>query len=346
MALFDAVAIPEDLVARPSGIWDTRAPFHYFIALFKREMRYYTISAMVHDRTDGDLVAARAAGKTLKDFLVEEGGKSSGRYWRDYALNQTETNLEGVIKGPIFSNARSDLLFAQQSLRRSSVISTFSLFEAYIHSWVLNYLLATLESGSQWTPAEQKIAKGLSPVHGIKTPPTVSRMISAIPLIDRSLGERDANGYAKEDSRFTSSAYTLLDSLNFWRTFRNNLVHHRGFCTPRFFERFAPYREACLPEYKRDKFSEREGLTVSPELLRKCHIVLYRCARTLEFSLESLSRGRRGHPWAPEPRPAEPSTPPKYANRLLIPGDHPLSLQWHADTAFREQFKLSTPKSA
>jgi hypothetical protein len=339
MADFDLRNPPGDFVARPSGIWDTRASFHYFLAIYKREMRTYAISAMVNDRMDGDLLEARAAGKTLNDFLVTEGGRSAKRYWRDYELSQTKTNLEGVVRGPIYSEARKDLLVAQEALRRGSLISIFSLFEAFIHCWALNYLLARLESGFEWTKEESLIARGLSPVHGVKLPPNVSKITNAITLIRASLQKVDANGRAPDNEKFQDNGFCLFDSLNFWRSLRNNIVHNRGFCTPRLFERYSQYWETCLSEYKRDSFIERERLTVSPELLRKYHVVIYKSALTMEEALRLMSGDRRGHPFAPLPKPLDTSQPPKYSERLLVAGDHSLSLAWHTDSTLREKYK-------
>jgi hypothetical protein len=340
MADFDLRNFPGNFIARPSGIWDTRAPFHYFLAIYKREMRTYAISAMVNDRMDGDLLKARADGKTLNEFLVAEGGYSARRYWKDYELSQTKTNLEGIVRGPIYSEARKDLLVAQEALRRSSLISTFSLFEAFIHCWALNYLLAKLECGHSWTKDESMIAKGLSPVHGVKLAPNVSKITDAISLIRAGLQKADSNGRMSDNDKFQATGYSLFESLNFWRSIRNNIVHNRGFCTPRLFERYAKYWEACLSEYKRDNFIERERLTISPELLRKFHVVIYKSAQTLEEALRVLSGDRRGHPFAPLPKPADMSQLPKYSEKLIVDGDHALSVSWHTDAALREKYKV------
>ena len=345
MAVFDIKRLPRNMVVRPSGTWDTRAPFHYFLAIYRREMRAYALSSMVNDRMDGDLLQARTDGKTLEAFLVAEGGYSAKRFWRDYQRNQTETNLEGVVRGPIYSEARNDLLVAQELLRKGSIVSIFSLLEAYVHSWSLNFLLAKAETGISWKKREEAILGALSPIHGAKISPSISQIFGSIDEIQATLKLLDANGRSKTDAKYIASQYCLFDSINFWRGFRNALVHNRGFCTPRFFEHNELYWKTCLTEFKRDKFEERSRLTVSSELLRKFHITAFRSAMSLEDLLRTVSNDRRGHPWAPQAFPNDETAPPKYAQRLLIDGDHSASLNWHTNEAFRSTFKITQAAS-
>lgn len=68
---------------------------------------------------------------------------------------------------------------------------------------------------------------------------------------------------------------------------------------------------------------------------------LYRAALALSDQLEAASNGRRGHPWAPSPRPTPASNQPPEPKPLLVEGDHNLSFRWGNDEAFRDDFVAS-----
>lgn len=82
-----------------------------------------------------------------------------------------------------------------------------------------------------------------------------------------------------------------------------------------------------MKQFKRDEFGERKKLSLSTELIQNCLMIVYRSARALEAELFRLSSERRGHPWAPEPKPTEGTVPPQYAGKLLVEGDHDLSVR-------------------
>jgi len=339
MAEFDVLRLPRELVIRPSGIWNSRAPFHNFLALFKIEGRAFAITTMCYERIDAELLLAREQGKTLEEFLVTQTNHRSRRAWNSYVRNQTERNLEGIIKGPIYSNARHDLVVGHDLLRRSTVIATLSLFESYIQCWLLNYLLIKLERQEKWLEEEAKFALQLSPVHGKNRDPNLADILKITHLRD-TLKSLDQNGDSFAEEGTALSQFSCFDSVSFWRQYRNGLVHNRGFCTPKLFEKQELFWKICMGQYARDEFGERKRLPLSTELLQNCLTIVYKSARALESTLFRLSEGRRGHPFAPDPIPQKGTVPPQYANKLLVNGDHDLSLRWHINAEFREQFKL------
>src|ERR1022692_2673825 len=154
MALFDTSRLPNRMVVRPSGIWDARAPFHIFLKIYKIQQRAYDVSTLCLDRVLCDLPVARSLGKSLESFLVVPTSNRSRRAWHSYERAQTEKNLKGELVKPMYSNTRYDLLKALESLKRSVVVSSFSLFEAYVNCWLLNHLLWELESGKEWGTLE------------------------------------------------------------------------------------------------------------------------------------------------------------------------------------------------
>jgi hypothetical protein len=230
---------------------------------------------------------------------------------------------------------------AYEFLKENTVISSYALFERYVNCWLLNYLLLKLESGLNWDPLEIGFAKQISPIHGSKSSPNLARMMSAVPALRNALCNLNHDGTEISPEITAGTQFTAFDSISFWRHYRNCSVHNGGFCTPRFFAQQKQYWLHCLRRYTRDEFKSRKPLPLSSELLIHCRITVYRAARALELGLETMSGGRRGHPWAPAPRPTEQSIPPNDSSPLLMAGDHELSLRWHADEEFREQFRLT-----
>lgn len=340
MAVFDYEKIPKPIIARPSGIWDSRAPFHNFITLHKIHQRIYLVSVLCTEKYYADYPLARAEGKTLEEFLVASGRDRSNRAWRNYVKAQTERYSDGRIKPPIYSNIAHDLIAAHFQLKRSTVILQFTLFEQYLQCWLLNYLLTKLENHQSLQKNEELLCYQLSPfeqkeLH--KKQPNLAKIMYEIPVLRETLTSMDHNGKHKTDI----SNFSCFDAIDFWRQYRNALVHNRGYCTPKLLEKQIHFWNNCMTQFTaKDKFVERESLPLSDELLRHCNAVIYQAARALENVLFTESKQRRGHPWAPNPKPEAEETPSEFAQRLLVEGDHITSYLWNYDENFREQFKV------
>lgn len=341
MADFDYEKIPKPIVARPSGIWDSRAPFHNFLVIHKNHQRMYLISVLCAEKYYSEYTKARAEGKTLEEFLVAKERDRSKRAWRNYVKVQTERYADGTIKPPIYSNTAHDLTVAHFQLKRSTVILQFTLFEQYLQCWLLNYLLARLENGYEINKNEELISFQMSPFESPKIhkrQPNLAKIIYEIPSIRDALKRLDHNGKPGNDLL----KFTCFDAINFWRQYRNALVHNRGYCTPKMYSSQRDYWSACMAQFDRkDKFSERAALPLSDELLRHCNSIIYQAAKALEDVMFVESNQKRGHPWAPNQRPAVEELPPQFAPPLLVEGDHSLSYRWHSDAEFREKYKIA-----
>ena len=337
MAEFNKRALPSEMVVRPSGIWDSRAPFHTFMKINKADSRAYEITRLCIERVTSDLPVAREAGKTLEEFIVPKTDIAR-RAWRNYAKAQLRRNREGVIQKPAYGHMKHDLIMSNEILKFSTLVRSITLFESYLNCWLLNYLLCKLELDQALTESERKFAHLTSPVHGSGTPPNIN-MILREPVITNVLG--DKAGETEFAGKVGHDKYSLLDHAFFWIHYRNCLVHNGGLCTPRTFNRHKEFWSDCMSEFARDRFEERVPLTLSFELLHRCRFNIYQSAGRLEHSLKEKSRERRGHPWAPSPFPSgDDAIPPPDAPAMLIEGDHQLSMKWHTDAAFRERFQL------
>ena len=337
MAEFDKKSLPSDLVVRPSGIWDSRAPFHTFIKINKADSRAYEINRLCFERVTFDLQVARKAGKTLEEFIVPKTDIAR-RAWKNYTKAHLRRNREGVIQKPAYGHTRHDLIMSNEILKFSTLVRSMTLFESYMNCWLLNYILCKLELGQTLTKLELEFAHMTSPVHGSGTPPNIAKILKE-PTVVNVLDDR--SGKTEYAGTVGHEKYSLLDHAFFWIHYRNCLVHNGGLCTPRTFNRHKEFWSDCMVEFDRDRFEERVPLTLSFELLHRCRFNIYQSVGRMESRLREISQERRGHPWAPSPFPSGGDViPPPDAPAMLLAGDHELSLKWCTEEKFRERFQL------
>jgi hypothetical protein len=340
MAEYHISSLPNPIVIRPSGIWNTRSPLHAFRKIQKSHQRAYDITILAHERINHDLLKAREAGILLKDYLVVPDRHRSERTWRSYEKAQVRRNLNGELSKPAYGHVRNDLLVAGVFMRRSALLSTLALLEQYINCWMLNLLLTKLERGDSWTAFERHFAERVSPVHvhGHGTNPNLSQIFKSVEEIRSCLSSLPYDSRLPKVLLGSDHSFSAYDALSFWRQYRNCLVHNGGFCTPRLYERQLDFWTRGMNHYPGDVFEERLPLPLSPELLVYCRRIVYQSVVALEKVLEDLSSGRRGHPWAPEKRPGPDAVPPKEVPDLLVTGDHSDSFNWVTNEAFRQSF--------
>ncbi len=333
MPLYDKARLPTEMVTRPSGIWNSRAPLSTYIKVTKAETRAYEIGRLALEGMAAGMDAARASGITLEDYLVPKTNIGK-RAWRVYSKAYLRRNREGIIQKPSYGHCKHDLIMSGQVLRFSTAIRSVTNLESYVNCWVLNNILSKLERGETLQKGEVAFAKAVSPVHGGGVPQGIGSTISKIVDVASYLTAAASEIKDSDDS----GNYTYLDHVYFWIHYRNCIIHNGGLCTPRAYTRHVAFWNACMREFVRDKFVERYPLTLSFELLDRCRFALYKAAELLEKSLRMVSGGARGHPWAPGSPPETPAIPPENPPEMLVEGDHDLSLRWHTDAQFREQF--------
>src|ERR1043166_6256660 len=83
-----ALRMPPDIVIRPSGVWNSRAPFHTFLQEHRRIMRHYNVLTLAVYRLTHEAgqpsVAARSGRKWLK---AADAGVQAGKAWGNYRKN-------------------------------------------------------------------------------------------------------------------------------------------------------------------------------------------------------------------------------------------------------------------
>lgn len=338
-------AVSQDLIIRPSGVWDTRAPFHNWLVAYKSSNRVYELSVLCTERVDADLSSRLSDGRSTNKYIKRDDDSTgrSMKAWAGYrgALGKAP---DGSLRSPTAEELKSDLDAICISVRQATLIRLYSAFESFLNCWALNYLLARLESGASLSRKQADIASALSPVHGRGQALHIPALLKGLPEIAEFLSTVPTTFKHPVTKQSLTTPYhprvNARDAVDFWREYRNHLVHRDGFCSQSFFNRHQGFWDACFSPAGAyiPQLQPWRPLPLFDKMLQSCQLALYRAALALSDKLEAESGGRRGHPWAPGPKPA--NTPPLHPGTrtppMLLQGDHPDSLKWISDPAFRQ----------
>jgi len=334
----------QTLIIRPSGMWDSRAPFHTYLFHHRNRLRTYGALTLGIQRLRVEAEATPAEPLSRKFFRVKQGGHLSDKAWRLYTKSFA-TTPNGDPERPTLQQVFDDLANCFWATTAWSVVDYAGLFEVFGLSWLLNYLLARLESGAALTRDELRLASQISPLRKRLVLPPFPTIVSAIPMLEDGL---KALPHVRTDPRTSQEVSTpitetlnALRTLEFWRDYRNLFVHHAGMVSLRFAGKHRAFVEdlrSLMPEIPSLAVGQR--IQLRDDSFRAMSSVHYRAAQWMNEQLVALSGGRRGHPFAPSPVPALPWTnvPPK-APSLLVEGDHPESYRWVVDPSFRLSYR-------
>jgi len=219
------------MVVRPSGIWNSRAPFHTFMQINKANSRAYELTRLCLERIKSDIPAAREEGKTLEEFLGVKNNDISRRAWKNYTKAIYKRNGEGEIQNPAYGHTTHDLIMCNEILKFSTFVRSMTLFESYLNCWLLNYLLCKLELGQSLNRSETEFARQSSPVHGLGTPPNVAKILTTVTLVKTALGDifgnrPDTGDSEKSDDTNENRNFSLFDKMFFWVHYRNCIIHN------------------------------------------------------------------------------------------------------------------------
>jgi hypothetical protein len=238
-----------------------------------------------------------------------------------------------------------------------SIVGYAGLFEVFVRCWLLNYLLAKVEGQGEGalSPSEHRLALQLSPLRTKGVAPTLPMIWSGVPLVRDMLQQiphvRTDPRTGQEASSPVTEALNALRTIEFWREYRNLMVHGAGMISLRFYgkhHQFVEELRALMPEISPLAVGQR--IQLRDDSFRAMSSVHYHAARRMNEELNTLSAGRRGHPHAPSPTPSLPfAEVPARAAPLLVDGDHAPSYQWTIDPGFRltiRQALVGPPDSA
>lgn len=157
--------IAPDLIIRPSGVWNSRAPFHNWLLLYKHLNRAYELAILSTDHLSLDFESLSKDDQSLTKYFLKPGTARSSKAWKGYRGAWGKTP-DGKLRTPTLEEVNLDLHEIRVAVRRGTLIGLYTGFEAFLNCWLLNYLLAKLERNHPWTQAERELATRLSPVHG------------------------------------------------------------------------------------------------------------------------------------------------------------------------------------
>jgi hypothetical protein len=345
-----------DIVIRPSGVWDTRAPLFQYIVHHRSENQLYYalvlgISRLIYDARDFEPHESAS-----QFFQPKQTGRMAKRAWASYR-NSFPQIEDGHRPEPTVQHALISLNSTLPSVTEYAIVSYCGLFETYIQCWALNYLLAKLECADRWTPQESRLASRFSPLSS--TPlPSFYQICDGIPIIKEEL-RQVPHVLADPTTGKTIDAPILphlnaYETVSFWRDWRNLLVHGSGIVNSRFHNRHAEFWcefKQVFPHIPDFRIGKR--LSLNDGTFRALTTAHYRAARALRNVLVDASGSRRGHVRAPGPTSesgrVSPEEVPDRPPPMLMYGDHEPSYRWTIDANFRQDFQKyrdeSTPSA-
>lgn len=349
-----ALCMPPDIVIRPSGVWNSRAPLHTFLSEHLEIVRTYNVLTLAvyrltHEASDF-AVATRSGRKWLR---VADAGVQAGRSWGNYRWTLPRTSPD-ELPIPKVKDVAADLAKSLYDVRRQTIVSYTAMFETFAQCWVLNYLLLKLElskTGTWSSKAERKLAEAFSPEHGTDELPGLPRILNCFPFLEEGLSKVPAfltnDSSASEAPGVLSESVNAFQAIRSWRAVRNLIVHRGGMISRRFLNRHGVFFEWLREHYPYMLPLEvGSGFLLYDDIVRAVFAVHRRAASWMSDLLEKESSERRGHPYAPDPKPTVVFFPGRLppAPPLLLPGDHEPSFQWTTDLAFRTGFRNSAPR--
>lgn len=334
-----------DLVIRPSGVWDTRAPFFVFLKRHSQENEFHhgmvlTLERVVHEAR---LVPPESSARAL--FKAKKTSHVAGLAWISYKRSLQSEQQPSYH--PTVRDASRTLRRALPLVSEHAIVRHCGLFETFCQCSALNLLLARLEAGRRWTVAERALARNHWPIGTNRQLPTLNHILSAFPNIEAALRRLP---HVFTDRRTgdvvdipVSANLNALTAIRFWRDWRNLLVHSAGLVSMHFSERNRAFFQEASGVFPLGGMIVGKKLRVGHESFRALATTHYRAALRLRELVIAESNERRGHSRAPQPVPPEgfetprPIAPPP----MLIEGDHHESWRWVADIDYREELRRS-----
>jgi hypothetical protein len=342
--------MPPDMVVRSAGVWDSRAPFHNFLFSYRRLNRCYALAVLSATKLQRD--AAALNGSPVRGLINPRKGQTNRSVdprelaaWKSYKRALGRDRSTGDYRSPTADDLLEDSDEVIGEMRQGTVTGMVALFEGFLQNWTLNVLLDKLERGETWSNEERYLACKLSPVHSTEPDPSAAFILRCLPELQILLKATPATFKDfKTGQPLMSPVSTLLSSfsvIRFWIHVRNQLVHRQGWVSVAFAKKHAPTWEAIFSGWSHiQPLKPGRALLIHHEVANACSLHVYRAALRLSDELELRSKGRRGQPWSPLPRPEQQSnyTDVPNPNRLLVDGDHEMSLRWASDGVFRNAY--------
>jgi hypothetical protein len=330
------------MVARPSGVWDSRAPFNDFLLSYRQQSRsYYAASLALYEIRRRGSRLFEPSKYSPSFFRARDKEAIASGAWLSY------TKAFGCVPGgtrhkPTSQEILEDIEVAIWELREAAIVRNVALFETFSQCWALNMLLAKIENGRTWAASEAKLAFAFHPVFGNRDIPGWPRIVQSIVDLQSGLEAlphiKTDPSTGKDVTQPISPELNAFQIIRFWRSFRNLSVHRSNFVSTSFAREHGAFFEklmAFAPHVLR--LEEGKPLLFYESTYLSTVTVHYKAALWMNEWLKSESSLRRGHPEAPGPKTKEVFEAAMKSPPLLKAGDHQQSCQWATDPSFRGQ---------
>ena len=342
--------MPPDIVIRPSGVWNSRAPFHNFFVAHRQHQRTYNLLTAALGRLLYEAKPREGVRHQLRKLFKADRAGGLTNYALGSFIRTFPRASSGQFEEPPMETVAKCLHLATYQVREGMLIAYVASFENFVQCWALNYLLAKLESGVNWSASERSLATSFSPVHSSGVTPNAAAVLDRFEWVKEQLASVvvedltrvETGQIAFKDASACPNAPTVYNVLRFWRDFRNLLVHHGNVVSRAFWREHNDVFELLRTTYVTRMKPLRMGqpLDLYHDLFRAMSEIHYHVADWMNDNLATVAGSRRGHSFAPQQR----SNPPKpipngyISRKLLIEGDHPASYLWLTDERFRLDF--------
>jgi hypothetical protein len=269
-------------------------------------------------------------------------GPVGGKAWRVYR-NYWRLKKDRPADRPEISEFEHDLGLSLYAIREFAIIRWSSVFEIFAQCWALNMMLSRLERSEALTEHERQLARHLSPVHTPnRPPPGVPGILRCFEDVRQGL---DTLPHVSTDPRTREQVsqplhpeLTTLRSIEFWRDYRNVLVHRGGRISADFVDRHRNFFERFRQNYESMRELKPTNRLQLPSTIehavRTTHIKAARWMNDLLVTVSGSHRGKLRGAMEEEPKLDFQQLPPP----LLRDGDHSRSLEWIRNPAVRETF--------
>lgn len=335
------------IIIRPSGVWDTRSPLICFNKNnhFINQIYYSSILAITRVQSECKNLDSNSPASIAYSHKKQHPIARSA--WSAFTRS-FPSNLDGSRTPPIVLDIEKINHISIRAITEHAIIKCGALFESYAQCWALNFLLARLESGALLTRKEQELSQQFAPINKRHHVPGWPAICTAIPSIYETLTKEP---HVKTDPRTGVNVNELITPtlnafsvINFWRDWRNSIVHNAGMVSNQFYDRNSKVwndLQELFPAHIELKAGDR--LPINDLAFRAVTAVHSRAANALREMLVKVSNERRGHVNAPNKAwdykkgRMPPEMLPNRLPSMLMDGDHQASFLWATDESFRER---------
>lgn len=331
-----------DIVIRPSGVWNSRAPLNDYIQENKSLTKTTSVLVFAIYSLRGAAKSQDDMSRSGRQFLkkVVKNEQVAAHAWKDYR-RAYGPNEDGTLPQPTVEQVAADTIKSLYDVREFSIVRLSSLFESFAQCWAINYLIALLENGRVWSSRERELARMFHPAFGNGYVPSWPQIVRAFPFLYSGLSRLPhAFRHYSDRSEMTvpiSSRVNAFSVIKFWRAYRNLTVHSSRLVTRPFYTRYGKLFSEMMNDlvHLNGRLEPGRPMPMHDDLRSAMGAAQYRAALWMNEQLRELTDDVRGHPEAPNRLTRTffaqaPRSPP-----LLIEGDHPESVRWIKDRDYR-----------